>query len=378
MRSASRLPALAGFLSGFIVGTTWYFTDQIRREALLPGQPRRLDLRVLEVRDGVIELDAGGRRGRHGDWRQPGIWGIETERAYGRVGEIIESHQSHVRRHFEPVQGQMEPGDAARLDAFVYRGDPRSARGLEFEDVVVPAPIGPLPAWYVPASNRDWVIFVHGRAAGREESLRFLPVLHALGFPTLTVSYRNDAGAPRGPSGYFRYGLEEWQDIEAAVAFALEAGAQSVVLYGFSMGGSISLSFAYQSSLRRHLAAIVLDSPMLDLNATLAHGAAQHHVPPPFTALARRISAIRFGIEWERLDYVRHAAELNCPILLVQSTEDHYTPVPPSDALARARPDLVTYFRTPLGGHTRVWNADPAVYEGKLAAFLSTIAARAG
>jgi len=46
-------------------------------------------------------------------------------------------------------------------------------------------------------------------------------------------------------------------------------------------------------------------------------------------------------------------------------------PVETSDALAQARPDLVTYHRVPEATHARSWNIDPEKYEAAVRKFLA-------
>jgi pimeloyl-ACP methyl ester carboxylesterase len=63
------------------------------------------------------------------------------------------------------------------------------------------------------------------------------------------------------------------------VRYAQEHGADSVLLYGASMGGAIVASFLERSDLAGSVRGIVLDAPMLDLAATVEHGAAHSDLP---------------------------------------------------------------------------------------------------
>ncbi len=62
------------------------------------------------------------------------------------------------------------------------------------------------------------------------------------------------------------------------------------------------------------------------------------------------------------------------PILLFHGDEDPTVPVATSDALAEARPDIVTYERAAGVGHVRSWNGDPAAYEASVRGFLERVA----
>jgi uncharacterized protein len=367
------LTALAG-AAGLISGAIWYYTNQIRREGLLPGAPIHYHLDVGRVGKGLVELRPARGGHRNGDWMEPGLWGLLTPNGYGRVRDIMSKGRNHVVRAYEPVTGAARPGDAARLDVFAHSGDPKSALDIDFTEVLVPSKLWRFPAWQVPGSASTWVVFVHGKGGRREEALRFIPKVRELSFPSLTISYRNDAGVPRDPSGYYQYGLTEWADLEAAVAFARANGARRVVLYGFSMGGSIILSFLLNSSLRDIVAGAVLDSPLIALRSAVDHGAAKRYlVPRLMSELAQRVATVRFGLDWDALDYLSRSGELQTPLLLLHSERDHMVPVGPSDQLARLRPDIVTYHRFSFGGHTRIWNADPGPYEAALEGFLTRL-----
>ena len=53
------------------------------------------------------------------------------------------------------------------------------------------------------------------------------------------------------------------------------------------------------------------------------------------------------------------ADELHHPLLLIHSRDDEFVPVGPSERLAAARPDLVTFEPWSLARHCKEWNVDP-------------------
>jgi dipeptidyl aminopeptidase/acylaminoacyl peptidase len=94
-------------------------------------------------------------------------------------------------------------------------------------------------------------------------------------------------------------------------------------------------------------------------------------------AAGKQLAALRFDIDWDKLNYLKRADEIEVPILLFHGDSDDRVPVGTSDALAEARPDIVTYVRTPGVDHVRTWNAAPASYETAVREFLQRVTAKA-
>lgn len=304
--------------------------------------------------------------------RQPGTWGLRAGDGLAVIGPVSAERDGMVLR---PLLGGTPPpaGAHAVLDAGPYDPDP-AARGLPFEDVTVPGPLGPCPAWLVPGERRTWVVLVHGRGGALREGLRVLPALHGLGLPVLSVSYRNDVGAPASPDGHYHLGDTEWLDVEAAVRFAVGHGASDVVLYGWSMGAAIAGALLSRSPLAGRVTAMVWDAPLLDWRATLRQQARIRRLPPALGLLAGVAASRRIGIDLDRFDLLSSPPAVRPPTLLVHSTEDTVVPVGPSRALAAAAPGLgweMTYVEVPGAEHTASWNADPAAYEAAVTAFLA-------
>jgi fermentation-respiration switch protein FrsA (DUF1100 family) len=62
-------------------------------------------------------------------------------------------------------------------------------------------------------------------------------------------------------------------------------------------------------------------------------------------------------------------------LLLFHRTADPAIPIATSQALARLRPDLVTFVPVAGAGHVKSWNHDRAGYEQVAGAFLDRVAA---
>jgi uncharacterized protein len=350
--------AAAGLsLAAILVATAWRYSDLI----LLPDRPPTLrEQRVLAAGADRVRLS------RDRESLQAGSWALEWEGGFGGVGSVLAADASGVTRVFRPLVGQPPAGGWASLRGVSRSADPLNLLGLSYETVAFHGPLGRYPAWFVPGTDSTWVIYVHGRGTNRAEGLRTLGVLAARGLPGLLATYRNDSGAPTAPDGYYHLGLTEWEDVEAAVRYALDHGARNVVLSGYSMGGQLAMQFMSRSRLAPRVRALVLESPVLDWNATLGQRARVMGVPAFGTWLGKRAATARAGIDWGQLDQVAHAGRVAAPTLIFHGLGDDRSPLSVSEAFAQALPEQVTLVRVRGGNHVEAWNADPARYSAAL------------
>jgi uncharacterized protein len=367
----------------FFAGGGWYFAGQIRSGALAvePGTalPAYADARVVGVAPGLIRLRAIGSQPA---LFKPELDGIAWRGGIGHLGASAAVSGGVVTRPLTVVSGSPpRAGQLVGLDTFYFLGDPRTALGIPMRTVVVPGPLGPMPAWYFPGRGSTFVIGVHGRNSTRTSLLRVVSIVHGMGFPALSVTYRNDRGVARDRSGYLRYGETEWRDLEAAVRWALTHGGRHIVLAGPSMGGGIVAAFLEHSPLAPKVMRVVLDAPMLDLQATVAYGASQRsmpvtggNIPAPLVWTAETIASGRFGVDWSATDYLSNVSWLQVPALVVHGTDDTTVPISTSMRLKQLRPSLVTFARFPGAGHVESWNIDRARYTSLLESFLSPVA----
>ncbi|MGE9808090.1 MULTISPECIES: alpha/beta hydrolase family protein [unclassified Janibacter] len=370
----------AGVVTGVVAGSAavgatsaWVgLATYVARRVLTPDRRRPDDTAIRAIHTDSITLEVGPDTfvpGRYGLW-------FDGRKGHLRFGEVLEVNRraGTVRRRLLGVDfGVLQPGPA-RFDSYFHAAPPERALGLPTEDVTVPAALGPMPAWIVPAEEPTtrWAVLVHGRGATREETLRAVPALHAEGLTCLVPSYRNDGDAPSGPDGRYNLGLSEWHDIEDAVRLALARGATEIVLVGWSMGGAIVLQFLDQSELADKVSRVVLDGPVVDWGDVLEHHARLHRVPDRMGRFSRqlmgrnwskRLVGVHDPVDVARTNWVARAEELHHPILLIHSRDDEFVPVGQSEALADARPDLIRFEPWSLARHCKEWNVDPARWE---------------
>jgi len=350
-------------VAGGLFAATWYYSGEIE-EALFAarGVEPTADVVLLDDNADQVSIPADPRT------IQPGRWGLDFPSGYIEIGGVVTEAGGIATREVIATEGSFNTGERAVWDRTAF-ATPES-RGIEYREVLLDGPLGPLPAWVTDGDSSTWVIFVHGAGADRREALRALPAAIAQGHPTITPTYRNDDGASRSSSGRHGFGRNEWNDVEAAVEFALASDASDIVLVGFGTGGSIVSVFMRHSRLAGEVKALVLDAPILDAGVLVDRISGEDKVPGFIVAWSRAMASFRFGIEWSALDHVDSADDLTIPVLVFHGNEDEYAPVDVSRRYADLLGDRGTLVIAEGAGHGEAWNVDPAAYEAALMVFL--------
>jgi uncharacterized protein len=358
-------------------GATWIYASRvIEPPQRRPVEPLESDhVVLLEVTDREVVLTGA-------DADRPGWWGVRWDGGYARIGPATGRLGERVTRPVAFRRGAAGPGTAGLLDPWAAPADDPSVLGVPVQEVVVDGPIGALPAWwFTPTATASrssvagptWAVLVHGRSGSRVETLRLAAPCLAAGLPALAVSYRNDPDAPASPDGRSHLGATEWEDVEAAVAWALEHGAQDVVLVGLSMGGACVAELLRRSALAPRVRAVVLEAPVLDWGPVLRRAAIDRGLPPSVLPLllppTMALASARSRIDFRSLGSFDGIEDV--PVLLVHGDADTTVPVELADALAATAPEVVTYLRIADAGHLRAWNLARAEVEAAVSGFLA-------
>ena len=385
--------AVIGLTVAFYTVGGIVFANMIHSDLLTPQPPTPDNgVYVTAIGNDTITLTSADERD---DTTRPGFAGLAWDGGYGQIAHITEVAGLHVTRLFARTDGDLPPvcdGPLERceqvdIDSWTYQGDPSdlalsSVGPLPFEEITFPAPLGDLGAWMIDAGDGStWAIHAHGWRASRREALRNLPVYHQAGITSLVIDYRNDVGAPVDPSGLYRFGATEWQDVEAAVQYSLDQGAEVIVLHGYSTGAALHLAFFEQSRLAPEVNAAVFDSPSADTGAALRLEASKRSIPGTsfpapnsLTSVAMFIADLRWDVGWDEIDYITRAPEIvSTPTLVFHGTKDDRVPIEVARGLRDAAPDLVRLVEVEEAGHVTSWNVDPQAYETSLLAFLDEI-----
>ena len=361
---------LVTIAAAILFGIGWYYSEMLKREAFVTNiEPPEYNLLVKSINStsiGLISKDDSSE-----ELFEEGHYKIEWTDGFGFTKSILKTNENQILRDYSGNDFPLV-GEPVRLDTFFYSGNPSAALGIDYEEVPLKCESGICPAWKVEGNRENWIIAVHGKGSSREEVLRILGTLEKTDTSILVITYRNDPEANPSENGYYGFG-QEWPDLEIAVQYALQQGAQKIILYGFSMGGAISLGFLQESTHSSNVVGLILDAPVISFDSLVNHGIAERNVPKFIGEVGKWVATQRFKIPWDKIDYFKTATELEIPVLIFHGTHDKLTPVKESEKIAQENATHVTLITTNGVGHAKMWNYNPKFYEEKVFKFLSQL-----
>lgn len=341
-------------------------TIVLARRVVMPGSPKLVT--IHDSGDGTVTLADDGKTAHAGEF---GLWfGDDGHALVGPVVSRDEEARTVTRQILAVTAGELSAPSEGRWTGHVIPHPRALERSVD--DVEISVPGGTAPAWLIrplrASSPATWAIHVHGVRTTRITALRSVPAADELGYTSLVVSFRSDTEGPAVLNGASTLGLTEWPDVDAAIAYALQHGAQRVVLFAWSMGASIALQLTEHSAHRDSIAALVLIAPATDWRTAIWHGAQKAHLPKflgtaAIHALQGRVSSRIVGvpapIDFDALDYTR-PGRLTVPALVIHSDGDQEIPVTLSRRFAEAYPGDVTLTEFPGAAHAWEYNTDAA------------------
>ncbi|MBO9041579.1 alpha/beta fold hydrolase [Curtobacterium flaccumfaciens] len=380
--------ALGAGLAAAAVGTAVIggFVAAVARAVVTPDRKRneRVPIHAVDpVRKTVtIERTADTElQGRYSLWFGGGT-------GHMRVGEVLGTTDTTVTRRIIAIDaGDATAARRGRWGGWFYLTP--GELDVPVEDVDIPTPNGPAPAWVVRADDpaAPWAVLVHGRGVTRAETIRAVPVFRSAGYSVVLASWRNDGVAPPSVDGRYGLGSTEWEDVDSVLRWLTAQDAQSVVLMGWSMGGAVVLQTLLRSRFAGLVDGVVLESPVVDWHAVLKSQSQLLRLPRPVRKVAQRLlrtpvlhrlAGLQQPVDLRELDMVTRSAELTVPILLLHSDDDGFVPSSASHDLARARPDLVRLEVQTTARHTKLWNHDADWFDARILAWLTEVVQRRG
>ena len=383
-------------------GAGWFFSGVIYEGGLNPDFNDTESIGTAEDRVLVSSISSNSivlnvEEEMWGPLLEKGIYGIIGQNGDAVVGDIISTNGTFVERSLINLNGTLVEGDKIRGTSLVVREDtgefkilgtsswsgqasegvytPKSVSGLDYETIYYQSDLGEFPAYLTNDGEVGIVIFVHGFRG--DYSREVFAKMRAgeivdMGYRSMIISYRNDKGLPKDPSGIFQYGATEWKDIDGAIDKALEF-TDNIVLWGTSGGGGPISSWLGNVGDKTKVKGIIYEAPVINFwESVEVNGAARYPwVPQQLFGYFKIFTEIRYGIDFENMNFTDNVINSDIPVLLFHGDDDEWVPVDMSDLIAENRDTNFTYIRYENVGHVTSWNADPDNYVYQLDTFLS-------
>lgn len=268
--------------------------------------------------------------------------------------------------------------------SFTFSVTPRTAAGLDFEDVEFAAPNGEaVRGWLVPAPNEAKAIAIvalHGRGDNRTSALGILPVLHDLGVGVLAIDMRENglsAGAGRGMA----LGVRESEDAVAAAKEMRRRGYDKVIVLGCSLGGSSAILAAARGGT---VDGVIAESALASFDRYVAEiadrrlavfGVQAHWATSIWGRVVVAVTRTRLGLRgFEKpLDAIERIAPR--PVLLIAGERDAVTPPAHARDLAERAGANASLWIADEAGHCGASAAAPEGYRNHVAAMIESVRA---
>lgn len=219
------------------------------------------------------------------------LWSVVSTSGYAAFAGLAFSIQNVLV--YRPYQDMLSPADS---------GVP------EMQEVYVLSEDGlPLKSWYAPPHDQQKavILYCHGNVGNvATRTSRVKPFL-AHGYGVMLVGYRGYGGNPGTPS---ENGLLD--DAQASFTYLMKQGIrqQQVILYGESLGTSVTVSLA----VRHHVCAVVLENPF------------------PSIVDVARLSYWYLPVQYlvkDRFESIQRIHLVRSPILILHSEKDISVPI---------------------------------------------------
>lgn len=338
-------------------------------------------VQVHKIVPGRVVLDADEKTTHPGQF---GLW-IDEGDAHLRVGGVLstDADRGLVEREVMAVSGLRPSAGAGRWTGHVFPGPEHVDPSCH--EIVLGVEGGTAPAWFFEPADSDsktWAIHIHGIRTTRITALRSVPVAQELGYVSIVPSFRGDGEGPDVPHGASMLGQKEWRDVEKALAYAVEHGAKSIVLFGWSMGGQIALQLSEKSAYRDQIAGLVLIAPATDWRGVIRNGAKRAKLPASAGRLAEwalggrflsRMVGLPSPIDFDDLDW-DVSGRVKRPCLVVHSAGDPEVPFSLTHRFAESNPSIVEVAEFAKAGHAWEYNLDAQRFHVVIAEWLGRIA----
>ena len=218
--------------------------------------------------------------------------------------------------------------------------------GIEYQPLDIKAADGTtLFAWFLPARGhpKATVLYLHGNAQNISAHFGNVAWMPAAGFNVLALDYRGYGGSQGKPS------LDGVQlDIDAAMEALLkrrDVDPARIIVFGQSLGGALAIHWAANTPHRRHVSAVIADSPFADYRMVAREKMAGFFMTWPFQWLTQ------FTINNDYAPIASVAALSPIPLLLIHGDRDSIVGAHHSQLLYDTAQQPKAFWSLPDTGH---------------------------
>jgi pimeloyl-ACP methyl ester carboxylesterase len=373
----------------FYVGGGWYFSGQVYEGALkvVPYDPADLQQGTVTTIDSTREPPTvtilPEESERDETKFDDAVMGLAIGESLVVVGPATRSPDgSQTREIIEVVGDTPEPGATYGLTRDVWLNPEQAGYDPEYASVTTLAG-KEYPVWVIKGKGaKRWAVLVHGKGAARSEMLRMARPLNDAGYNLIIMTWTGDVGAPQYEDGMYTYGREEWPEVEAAVQYALDEGAQRLLLGAASTGGAVAMGFLDRGTLGGKVDGLILDAPVASFEDLIDEAAEFRTlpigglaIPESLEDVTKWIVAFRYGVDYSAVDYSGREGLIEVPLLTFQGSADETVGKPVNDRfMLEGSGRAGEYVVTEGADHLLSWNYDPEAFEEKVTEFVKGLA----
>ena len=386
-------------------GAGWFFSGVTYEVGLNPEFENTAEVGVAEDRVIIEDLSEktislNVQEEMWGVMLEDGIYGVLGENGSAVVSSILSLEGDIITREILQINGELKIGERVSSSSLLkiengkysilgtddYEGidesgkyTPKSVSDTDYEYIEYESDLGMFPAYLTSEGETGVVIFVHGfRGAFERDFTAMLraPDFENLGYRSMIISYRNDANAPKDPSGLYQYGVTEWIDLDNAIKYVEQnIDPDKIVLWGTSGGGGPVTSWLQNNPNSERVDGIIFEAPVISFwESVEVNGKARYpFIPELFFPYIKLFTEIRYGVDFDTMDFRGALVKSEVPVLLFHGDDDEWVPVDMSDYIAENRRTNFTYIRMSNVGHVTSWNADPVRYIFEITKFLNSL-----
>ena len=247
-----------------------------------------------------------------------------------------------------------------------------SLSGIPYQDITLSTADGlKLSGWYVPGTQPNAIVIVHGIHANRAYLIPQAEILAQAGYHLLLLDLR---GHGLSEGDMVTYGGREALDVEAAVNYlAALPEVKNIGALGHSLGAAGVVRAAADDP---RLQALVIQSSYSSLSEVVEDSFNKFAVLPqwPFAPLIIALAEFRTGVNSKQVDSVRDLATMPPrPIFIIHSADDNLFPLRYAQEMYNAAQEpKELWIIDQVGGHINPITGHEAEYKERILKFFES------